>query len=83
MIDFYCLINPIVWQLYNSLLNNELRSKVSCFLYVHMQNTAGQVWDASFSIQALLAIDLSDEIGQTLMKGHDFLKKSQVFHIII
>ncbi|XP_062160896.1 beta-amyrin synthase 2-like isoform X2 [Alnus glutinosa] len=41
-------------------------------------NTAGQVWDASFSIQALLAIDLSDEIGQTLMKGHDFLKKSQV-----
>jgi squalene cyclase len=69
--------------LYSSLLNNELRSKVSYFLYVHMQNTAGQVWDASFSIQALLATNLSGEIGQTLMKGHDFLKKSQVFHIII
>ncbi|GLT53699.1 hypothetical protein SLA2020_269540 [Shorea laevis] len=40
--------------------------------------TGGQVWDASFAIQALLATDLSDEIGLTLMKGHDFLKKSQV-----
>jgi squalene cyclase len=83
MIDFYCYVISIAWQLYSNLLNNELRSKVSYFLYVHMQNSAGQVWDASFSIQALLAIDLSDEIGQTLMKGHDFLKKSQVFHIII
>ena len=44
-----------------------------------MQTSAGQVWDASFAIQALLATNLSDEIGLTLMKGYDFLKKSQVF----
>nr|BAB83089.1 putative oxidosqualene cyclase [Betula platyphylla] len=35
---------------------------------------AGQVWDASFAIQALLATDLSDEIGQTLMRGYDFIR---------
>jgi len=46
-----------------------------------MQTYGSQVWDASFAIQALLATNLSDEIGPTLMKGHDFLKKSQVFLI--
>jgi beta-amyrin synthase len=48
-----------------------------------MQTYGSQVWDASFAIQALLATNLSDEIGPTLMKGHDFLKKSQVFLIYI
>ncbi|XP_062155605.1 beta-amyrin synthase-like isoform X2 [Alnus glutinosa] len=43
-----------------------------------LQTYGSQVWDASFAIQALLATNLSDEIGPTLMKGHDFLKKSQV-----
>nr|POE86730.1 beta-amyrin synthase [Quercus suber] len=37
-----------------------------------------QSWDAGFSIQALLASDLIDEIGPVLMKGHEFIKRSQV-----
>ncbi|WJZ95708.1 hypothetical protein VitviT2T_014454 [Vitis vinifera] len=41
--------------------------------------TAGsQQWDTSLAIQALTACNLTDEIGATLMKGHDFIKKSQV-----
>ncbi|GMI90270.1 camelliol C synthase 1 [Hibiscus trionum] len=40
-----------------------------------MQTFGSQVWDASFFLQALLASNLSDEIGLTLMKGHDFLKR--------
>ncbi|XP_059456664.1 beta-amyrin synthase-like isoform X1 [Corylus avellana] len=43
-----------------------------------LQTYGSQVWDASFAIQALLATNLSDEIGPTLMKAHNFLKKSQV-----
>ncbi|KAK8575854.1 hypothetical protein V6N12_063506 [Hibiscus sabdariffa] len=43
-----------------------------------MQTFGCQVWDASFYLQALLATNLSDEIGPTLKKGHDFLKNSQV-----
>uniref|UniRef100_A0A7N0TAK0 Terpene cyclase/mutase family member n=1 Tax=Kalanchoe fedtschenkoi TaxID=63787 RepID=A0A7N0TAK0_KALFE len=35
-------------------------------------------WDTGFAIQALLASNMSDEIGETLAKGHDFVKKSQV-----
>ncbi|KAK4592983.1 hypothetical protein RGQ29_017211 [Quercus rubra] len=37
-----------------------------------------QSWDAGFSIQALLASDLIDEIGPVLAKGHEFIKRSQV-----
>ncbi|KAK7825983.1 beta-amyrin synthase [Quercus suber] len=36
-----------------------------------------QSWDAGFSIQALLASDLIDEIGPVLAKGHEFIKRSQ------
>ncbi|XP_060669505.1 beta-amyrin synthase-like [Ziziphus jujuba] len=43
-----------------------------------MQTFGSQSWDASLSLQALLASNLADEIGPTLAKGHDFLKKSQV-----
>ncbi|KAB1213289.1 Beta-amyrin synthase [Morella rubra] len=43
-----------------------------------MQTFGSQVWDASFAIQALLATNLTNDIGPTLMRGHDFLKKSQV-----
>ncbi|KAL2511284.1 Beta-amyrin synthase [Abeliophyllum distichum] len=43
-----------------------------------MQSFGSQEWDTGFAIQALLASDLTEEIGQTLMKGHDFIKKSQV-----
>ncbi|CAM8990204.1 unnamed protein product [Rhodiola kirilowii] len=43
-----------------------------------MQTFGSQSWDASLAIQALLASNLTDEISETLAKGHDFLKKSQV-----
>ncbi|KAL3838716.1 hypothetical protein ACJIZ3_023307 [Penstemon smallii] len=44
-----------------------------------MQSFGSQLWDASFAVQALLASNiLTDEIGETLKKGHDFIKKSQV-----
>ncbi|KAL0012820.1 hypothetical protein SO802_007928 [Lithocarpus litseifolius] len=45
---------------------------------IKMQSFGSQVWDTGFSIQALLASNLVDEIGPTLMRGHDFLKRSQV-----
>ncbi|KHG20397.1 Lupeol synthase [Gossypium arboreum] len=44
---------------------------------IKMQTFGSQVWDASFILQALLASNLSNEIGPTLMKGHNFLKNSQ------
>ena len=43
-----------------------------------IQGFGSQLWDAAFAIQALLASNLIDEIGPTLAKGHDFIKKSQV-----
>ncbi|TYJ31466.1 hypothetical protein E1A91_A06G200500v1 [Gossypium mustelinum] len=43
-----------------------------------LQGVASQTWDASLLLQALLATNLYDEIGPTLMKGHNFLKNSQV-----
>ncbi|CAI9093685.1 OLC1v1029244C2 [Oldenlandia corymbosa var. corymbosa] len=43
-----------------------------------MQSFGSQQWDTGFAIQALIASDLTDEIGGTLNKAHDFVKKSQV-----
>ncbi|KAB1206116.1 Beta-amyrin synthase [Morella rubra] len=43
-----------------------------------MQTFGSQAWDASFAIQALLAANLTDEIGPVLMKAHEFIKRSQV-----
>ncbi|XP_022642738.1 beta-amyrin synthase-like isoform X3 [Vigna radiata var. radiata] len=44
-----------------------------------LQGTTGsQTWDISFVIQALLATDLIEEFGLTLLKAHDFIKKSQI-----
>ncbi|CAM8996915.1 unnamed protein product [Rhodiola kirilowii] len=43
-----------------------------------MQGCGSQTWDAGLSIQALLASDLVDEIGDVLAKGHDYIKKAQV-----
>ncbi|KAI9087263.1 hypothetical protein K1719_030733 [Acacia pycnantha] len=45
---------------------------------ITMQSFGSQEWDAGFTVQALLAANLIDEIGHTLAKGHDFIKKSQV-----
>ncbi|KAG2725920.1 hypothetical protein I3760_01G088600 [Carya illinoinensis] len=45
---------------------------------IKMQSFGSQLWDIGFAIQALLASNLTDEIGPTLARGHDFIKKSQV-----
>ncbi|PHT73303.1 Beta-amyrin synthase [Capsicum annuum] len=43
-----------------------------------MQSFGSQEWDTGFAIQALLASEMNDEISDTLKKGHDFIKQSQV-----
>ncbi|KAH7867349.1 hypothetical protein Vadar_032334 [Vaccinium darrowii] len=43
-----------------------------------MQSFGSQQWDTSFAIQAILACDLLEETGETLRKGHEFIKNSQV-----
>lgn len=48
-----------------------------------MQGFGSQAWDTSFTIQALLATDLTDEIGETLRRGHDYIKSSQVTNCTI
>ncbi|XP_022642924.1 beta-amyrin synthase isoform X4 [Vigna radiata var. radiata] len=37
-----------------------------------------QTWDVGFTVQAFLATGLIDDLGPTLKKAHDFIKKSQV-----
>lgn len=43
-----------------------------------MQSINSQSWDAALGMQALIAANLTDEIGPVIKLGHDFLKKSQV-----
>ncbi|KAJ4963313.1 hypothetical protein NE237_023252 [Protea cynaroides] len=43
-----------------------------------IQGSGSQQWDTGFSVQAMLASNLMDEIGPTLRKAHDYIKKSQV-----
>ena len=43
-----------------------------------MQGFGSQTWDCSFSIQALLAGNINEEIAPILKKAHEFLKQSQV-----
>ncbi|XP_052300701.1 beta-amyrin synthase 1-like isoform X2 [Citrus sinensis] len=43
-----------------------------------VQGLCSQTWVCAFAVQALLACNLTDEIGPILMKAHDFLKTSQV-----
>ena len=45
---------------------------------IDSQTFGSQQWDTGFAIQALLASNIIDEIGPTLAKGHDYIKKSQV-----
>ncbi|XP_022642933.1 beta-amyrin synthase-like [Vigna radiata var. radiata] len=43
-----------------------------------VQGINTQTWDAGFAVQAFLATGLIDDLGPTLEKAHDFIKKSQV-----
>ncbi|RZC91672.1 hypothetical protein C5167_027734 [Papaver somniferum] len=46
---------------------------------LRMQSFGSQMWDTGFAVQALLASDdLTAEIEETLMKGHNFIKSSQI-----
>ncbi|RVW23144.1 Beta-amyrin synthase [Vitis vinifera] len=45
---------------------------------IKMQTFGSQEWDTGFALQALLACNMTDEIGPTLKKGHEFIKESQV-----
>ncbi|MCD7473305.1 hypothetical protein HAX54_015086 [Datura stramonium] len=45
---------------------------------VELQSFVVKKWDTGFAIQALLASEMNDEIADTLKKGHDFIKQSQV-----
>jgi len=46
-----------------------------------MKSFGSQKWDVGFAVQTLLASNLIEEIGPALAKGHDFIKKSQVFFL--
>ncbi|PWA84797.1 lupeol synthase [Artemisia annua] len=43
-----------------------------------MQSFGSQMWDAAFSIQAIMSSNLGEEYGPSLRKAHDFIKSSQV-----
>ena len=60
---------------------NKKSEQVLILINIHAsisQSFGSQEWDTGFAIQALLASNLSDEIGPILERGHDFIKKSQV-----
>lgn len=46
-----------------------------------MQSFGSQQWDTGFAVQAIHASDFSDEFGDVLKRGHDYIKKSQVLHL--
>nr|UJH94069.1 2,3-oxidosqualene cyclase 8 [Celastrus orbiculatus] len=62
---------------------NKHLARIADYLWVaedgmKMQSFGSQEWDAGFAIQALIACNLTDEIGPVLARGHDFIKNSQV-----
>ncbi|PIA35575.1 hypothetical protein AQUCO_03500145v1 [Aquilegia coerulea] len=58
-------------------------ARVQDYLWVaedgmRMQSFGSQNWDTGFALQALVASNLHEEIWDTLKKGHDYVKQSQV-----
>lgn len=43
-----------------------------------LQSFGSQMWDAAFSIQAIMSSNLTQKYGETLRKAHDYVKASQV-----
>ncbi|OMO74225.1 Prenyltransferase/squalene oxidase [Corchorus olitorius] len=67
----------------NGLAFKKHLSRVADYVWVgedgiKMQSFGSQSWDAGLALQALIATNLTDEIAETLKKGHYFLKHSQV-----
>ncbi|KAJ4718774.1 Terpene cyclase/mutase family member [Melia azedarach] len=46
---------------------------------LRVQSFGNQTWGCSLALQALLACNLTDDLGPVFMKAHDFLKKSQKY----
>ncbi|KAK9097610.1 hypothetical protein Sjap_023107 [Stephania japonica] len=44
---------------------------------MRMQSFGSQQWDTGFALQALLASNLVEEVGEALKKGHFYVKESQ------
>lgn len=53
------------------------------YAFLSGQSFGSQSWDVALSIQAILATNLHHEFSDTLKKGHDFIKKSQVRSVMI
>ncbi|WJZ95700.1 hypothetical protein VitviT2T_014448 [Vitis vinifera] len=73
---------PLVMCLYitghlDTVFPGEYRKEILRYLYCH-QTFGSQEWDTGFALQAPLACNMTDEIGPTLKKGHEFIKESQV-----
>ncbi|KAJ0984141.1 hypothetical protein J5N97_002497 [Dioscorea zingiberensis] len=43
-----------------------------------MQAIGNQLWETAFTVQAIVATDLSEEFGPSLKKAHDFIKNTQI-----
>lgn len=78
ILTHHILVHTKHYHIIISMLGNEIYSLNKCFVN-SMQSFGSQEWDAGFAVQALLATNLVEEIEPTLAKGHDFIKKSQVY----
>ncbi|OAY68920.1 Cycloartenol synthase [Ananas comosus] len=45
-----------------------------------MRSCGSQLWEAALAVQAILACNLAEECGSTLMKAHEYIKRSQCFN---
>ncbi|KAJ0984142.1 hypothetical protein J5N97_002498 [Dioscorea zingiberensis] len=43
-----------------------------------MQAIGNQLWETAFTVQAIVATNLSEEFGPSLKKAHDFIKNTQI-----
>ncbi|KAG2330371.1 hypothetical protein Bca4012_020038 [Brassica carinata] len=58
-------------------------ARLSDFIWIgedglKIQTFGSQLWDTAFTLQVMLAADMNNEISSTLIKGYDYLKKSQL-----
>uniref|UniRef100_A0A2N9G0E3 Squalene cyclase C-terminal domain-containing protein n=1 Tax=Fagus sylvatica TaxID=28930 RepID=A0A2N9G0E3_FAGSY len=79
--DYVCLLVGLKIQM--GIVSRKHLARMKEYIWVaedgiKMHSFGSQLWDTSLAIQAFLATDLTNEIGPTLARGHDFIKKSQV-----
>jgi len=66
-----------------NIVTNEIHLLNKILSIKTIQSFGSQEWDAGFAVQALIATNFIEEIGPALAKGHDFIKKSQVYMLNI